>query len=97
MYASGKKTQLDIAAHINVSLPLVHRHLVAQGLHTPKMHGATAYRQSVSYALEMYGQGVPVASILEETGLVVSELYKALHRAGIPLRAKRKRANSALE
>lgn len=91
-YRHRMKTQLDIAAKINVALPRVHRFLVERGLHTPTHHGTTAYTNTVNYAVELYVRGAPVAKILQETGLVSSELYKALHARSIPLRTRKKNA-----
>lgn len=103
MYAHSFKTQLDIAARIKVSLPRVQRYLVEIGLHTPPIHDSTAHRVTVRAAIRLYREGMPVKDVLESTGLVVSELYKALRNAGIPLRTfggqgrKRKQAQTTLE
>lgn len=89
-YRTKLKTQLDIAARIRVALPRVHRFLIEKGLHTPSLHGTAAHTQAVSYAVELYVRGESIRYILEETGIVVSELYKALHLRRIPLRTRKK-------
>lgn len=90
-YTRRLKTQLDIAAKIRVALPRVHRYLVEKGLHTPLRHGTAAHSNAVQLAVDLYVMGTPVQSIVETTGLVVSEVYKALHAHNIPLRTKSKK------
>lgn len=90
-YRHRLKTQLDIAARLNVALPRVQRFLVEEGLHIPPVHGAAAHTQAVEMAVNMYIAEEPVRMILERTGIVVSELYKALHMQNIPLRSQRKK------
>lgn len=89
-YSTHRKNQLDIAARIRVALPRVHRFLIEKGLHTPFTHDTPEHRQTVDQALKMYVSGAPIRGILGETGVVVSELYKALHNTGIPLRSTKK-------
>ena len=91
-YTNKLKTQLDIAAHINVSLPRVHRFLVEHGLHNPPVHGAAAHTNAVRNAVRLYIDGISIAKIKAETGVAISDLYKALHSAGIPLRSCRRRS-----
>jgi hypothetical protein len=87
-YSNKLKTQLDIAARIGVALPRVHRLLVERGLHVPQRHGAAAHTNAVKKAVRMYLSGATIDSIVQTTGVVVSELYKALHARNIPLRSK---------
>ena len=80
------RTQLDLASRIGASLPRVRRFLVDTGLHVPIRHHSSDYSSAVNQAVRMYIEGIPVAELIEESGVVVSELYKALRRRGVPLR-----------
>ena len=88
-YRRRLKTQLDIAARLNVAFPRVRRHLIEVGLHKPITHGTAAHTAAVQTAVQMYTEGEPIQSIVDQTGLVVSEIYKAIHLEGIPLRSRK--------
>lgn len=78
-----------IASYIGVSLPRVTRFLTESGLHIPKRHHTAAHINSVLQGVQMYEDGVPVADILGQTNLPVSELYKGLRQYKIPLRMRK--------
>lgn len=88
-YSKRLYTQLDLAAKLNVALPRVHRFLVEEGLHVPPRRGSRQHQSAVLQAVRLYEDGRSIRQILEITRLPVSELYKGLRKANVPLRTRK--------
>ncbi len=87
-FRHAKLPHQRISLHIRAAATRVRRHLLEYGLYTPRHIDRSELHDRTVQAVAAYLMGDKVIDICATFNIGASELYKALHRRGIPLRTK---------